>query len=106
MADGFQVDAAQIRRHIAGLEAVRSRFGAVKSASAAISQDDGAYGLLCSWLPAVLEGRHRRQDELLAYVEENLTLAADSLTAVAGDYEDTDNAAADAVRKAGMRLDR
>jgi hypothetical protein len=96
MADGFQVDPAQIRRHTANLEAVRTRFGAIRSASAAIAQDNGAYGLLCSWLPPILEGRHQRQDSLMAYVEENLSLAADALAEVAAAYED-----ADSIRKAG-----
>ena len=102
-ADGFLVDAAQIRRHAGQLEAVRARFGAVKSASAHIARDDAAYGLLCSWLPAVLEGRHQRQDSLLAYVEENLALAAEALTAVAGAYDDVDAGAAAAIHKAGGR---
>ncbi len=103
MTDEFTVDAAQLRRHIANLEAVRARFGAVRSASAAIGQADSAYGLLCSWLPPVLQGRHQRQDGLVAYVEENLTLAADALAEVARAYEETDTGAADAVRKAGGR---
>jgi hypothetical protein len=106
VADGFQVDASQIRRHVANLEAVRARFDRVKAASAHIAQDDGAYGLLCSWLPPILEGRHQRQDELMSYVEENLMLAADSLTQVANDYEETDSAAGEAVRRAGDRLSR
>ncbi len=103
MADGFTVDAAQLRRHIANLEAVRARFGAVRSASAAIARADSAYGLLCGWLPPVLEGRHERQDSLVSSIEENLALAADALAAVATAYDDADAGAADAVGKAGRR---
>ncbi|GAA2533620.1 hypothetical protein Ahu01nite_055270 [Winogradskya humida] len=105
-AEGFQADASQIRRHAGTVDAVRARLAAVKAASAHIAQDDGAYGLLCSWLPAVLEGRHQEQDSLVAYAERNLSQAADSLVAAAGDYDDTDATAADAVRKAGDRLGR
>ncbi|MEV4642158.1 hypothetical protein AB0J80_32895 [Actinoplanes sp. NPDC049548] len=104
MSEGFLADAAQIRRHAGNLEEVRARFAAIRAASAHIAQDDGAYGLLCSWLPAVLEGRHQRQDSLVAYVEENLAIAADELAAVAGAYEDVDAGAADAIRKAGSAL--
>jgi hypothetical protein len=103
MTDGFSVDAAQLRRHVANLEAVRARFGAVRSASAAIARDDSAYGLLCGWLPAVLEGRHERQDALIAYVEENLSLAAEALTGVTGAYDEADAGVADAVHRAGRR---
>jgi hypothetical protein len=104
VTDEFAVDAAQLRRHISNLESVRARFGAVSSASASIAQDGSAYGLLCSWLPPVLQGRHQRQDSLVAYVEENLALAADALVEVARAYEEVDAGAADAVRKAGRRL--
>jgi hypothetical protein len=103
VTDEFAVDAAQLRRHIAHLEAVRARFAAVKAASAAIARDDTAYGLLCGWLPGVLEGRHQRQESLVAYVEENLSLAADALAEVAGSYEETDAGAAEAIRRAGDR---
>jgi len=102
----LSVDPAQLRRHIAHLEAVRARFAAVRSASATITQDASAYGLLCGWLPPMLEGRHRRQDSLIAYVEENLSLAADALAEVAAAYEETDAGAADAVRRAGQPLGR
>jgi hypothetical protein len=101
---GYLTDTAQIRRHINNLEAVRARFDAVKAASAYVAQDNRAYGLLCSWLPPVLEGRHRRQNSLIAYVEENLSLAADALAAVAAAYDDVDARVADAIRKAGKRL--
>ncbi|MFI7546707.1 type VII secretion target [Actinoplanes sp. NPDC049599] len=103
MTDGFSADPAQLRRHAAHLEAVRARFGAVRSASAAIAGDGSAYGLLCGWLPAVLEGRHQRQDSLLSYVEENLTLAAEALTEVADAYDEADAGAADTVHRAGRR---
>lgn len=106
MTDELTVDAAQLRRHIAHLEAVRARFDAVRSASAAIAQDGAAYGLLCGWLPPVLEGRHQRQDGLVAYVAENLALAADALADIAAAYEDTDAATAETVRKAGERPGR
>jgi Excreted virulence factor EspC, type VII ESX diderm len=100
MVDGFLADAAQIRRHAAQVDAVRARFGAVRSASAHIVQNGDAYGLLCSWIPAILESRHVRHDSLLAYVEENLALAADALTQSAGAYERTDDSAARNIRKA------
>jgi hypothetical protein len=101
MAEEFTVDPLQLRRHASNVEAVRQQFGAVKGASAAIAQDDAAYGLLCGWIAGILESRHVRQNELIAYVEENLSLAADALAAASRDYEGTDQAAADRIRLAG-----
>ncbi|UQU63948.1 hypothetical protein COUCH_34050 [Couchioplanes caeruleus] len=101
MADGFTVDAAQLRAHAAKVDAVQRRFAAVKGASAAIAQDDAAYGMLCAWMSAILERRHVRQDQLVAYVEENLALAAEALIRTGDDYDQADGTAADRVRRAG-----
>ncbi|GLZ02084.1 type VII secretion target [Actinoplanes sp. NBRC 103695] len=99
MAESFNVDAAQLRRHAAHVQAVRDQLGAIKSASAAIGQNDAAYGLLCGWIAGILEARHRRQDTLYSYVEENLTLAAEAPTA--NDYEATDTDASERIRRSG-----
>ncbi len=101
MSDGFQADARQIRRHAAGVEQVRARFGAVRAASAHIARDDAAYGLMCGWIGGILDSRHQRQDSLLGYVEENLTLAAEALTRTAEAYERVDDAVAETIRRAG-----
>jgi hypothetical protein len=93
--DGFDVDPQQLRTHAGSIEALRDRFGAVKTASANVAQNDAAYGLLCGWIAGVLESRHTRQDELIAYVEENLTLVAESLRDTADDYETQDGTRAD-----------
>ncbi|MFG2058475.1 type VII secretion target [Micromonospora sp. NPDC048930] len=106
MADGFAVDAEQIRAHARNVDAVRGRFDAVKTASAHIAQDDSAYGLLCSWMPAILEGRHKRQDELIAYVEENLSLVVAGLRKTADNYDNADTDADTTIRKAGGGLTR
>jgi vacuolar-type H+-ATPase subunit B/Vma2 len=87
MGDGYTVDNAQLRQHASNLDSLKERFAAVKSASTHIAQDDQAYGLLCGWISAVLEGRHKKQDELVAYVEENIRLAAQALRDSATAYE-------------------
>jgi hypothetical protein len=83
---GYDVDIEQIRTHAGNVDAIRARFEAVKAASAHITQDGEAYGLLCQWISGLMEGRHARQDELIAYVEENLSLAVESLRATADEY--------------------
>lgn len=83
-------DGESIRAHASTLDDLAKRFATVKAASAQIAQDDTAYGPLCGWIAAVLEARHTRQDELVDYVAENLTLSATALRDVAGRYEATD----------------
>lgn len=99
MGDGYSVDIEQLRTHAGNVDKLRERFGAVKGASAHIAQDDQAYGLLCGWISAILEGRHQKQDELIAYVEENLSLVAKSLRDSADDYEEQDATVVDTMGK-------
>ncbi|MET7400469.1 type VII secretion target [Dactylosporangium sp. NPDC005572] len=93
MADGMKVDTAEIRSHASKIEDLVARFHAVKTASAHIRQDDQAYGLLCGWISAILESRHAKQDELIAYVQENLMLVLQGLdtTVIAYDAVESDN---------------
>jgi hypothetical protein len=104
MADGFAVVAEQLRAHARNVDAVRDRFGAVKAASAHITKNDSAYGMLCSWMPAVLEARHVRQNELFAYVEENLSLVVQRLRQAADAYEGADRSNADSIN--GVAVDQ
>jgi hypothetical protein len=93
------VVADQLRAHARNVDTLRDRFGAVKAASAHITQNDAAYGMLCQWMPRVLESRHVRQDELCAYVEENLSLVAQRLRQTADAYEEADRWAADSMKR-------
>lgn len=80
---GRPVDPEQLRAHASNLDAVRARFGTVRTASQQIEQDQAAFGPLCGWIFTGLGDRHDRQDELIAYVEESLFLAAEGLRRVA-----------------------
>jgi hypothetical protein len=104
MADGYTVEPEQLRKHAANLDALRARFEAVKSASTHIAQDDQAYGLLCGWIAAVLEGRHQEQDSLLDFAANNLDLAASGLRDSAARYEETDTGAAGTLTSIGGEL--
>lgn len=100
---GYDVDIEQIRTHAGNVDAIRARFEAVKAASAHITQDGEAYGLLCQWISGLMEGRHARQDELIAYVEENLSLAVESLRATADEYQAVEDGNARLIESAGGR---
>ncbi|MBN6039635.1 type VII secretion target [Amycolatopsis sp. 195334CR] len=101
MGQGYHVDPAQLRAHVTNLEKLRARFDAIKAASAHITRDDEAYGLLCGWIAGVLEDRHRKQDELIAYLEENLSMVAESVRAGADAYEKIEGTNSDLIRTAG-----
>jgi Excreted virulence factor EspC, type VII ESX diderm len=102
MGEQFRVDIQQLRTHAQNVQAVRQRFDAVQSASANIAQNDQAYGFLCGWIAAVLEGRHKKQDELLAYVAENLDMVTRELELTADAYDTVDNDGADRMKQIGV----
>jgi|SRR5919202_5590523 hypothetical protein len=99
MGDSYTVDPEQLRAHAGNIESLKERFAAVKAASTHITQDDQAYGLLCGWISAVLEGRHAKQDELVSYVEENLAIVAREMRATAAYYEEREAKTADVMNK-------
>ena len=101
MSDAFQVDSSQLYRHASNVMAVRDQLTAIKDASTAISADHSAYGLLCGWISGILESRHAGQDALYVYVEENLRLMADAVTAAGRDYDATDASAHDRIKASG-----
>jgi hypothetical protein len=101
VADGFSADVDQIREHAAKIAAVRDRFAAISAASAAITRNDAAYGLLCGWMSGILQERQEAQKTIYSYVEENLRLAEEALIRTGQDYAATDEAAADRIRRAG-----
>lgn len=103
MSDGYDVDVEQLRAHTGNIDGIRARFAAVKAASAHIAQDDQAYGLLCQWMSGILEGRHTKQDELIAYVEENLNLVVSSLVSTVAHYEQVEDDNTALLRSIGLR---
>jgi hypothetical protein len=90
VAGGFEVDPAELHAHAGNLEALQQRFEAIASASSFIQQDDEAYGTLCGWISGCLEDRHQRQDSLMAFVAENLGIAAQAIRDTADGYETSD----------------
>lgn len=104
MADGWAVDADQIRDHATAIDGLAGRIDTVQGASAHIARDDEAYGLLCGWIAAVLEGRHQRQDELTGRLQSNLRTAAELLRQSAAGYDAADADSAANLKSIGSRL--
>ncbi|WP_051326329.1 type VII secretion target [Glycomyces tenuis] len=92
MAEGYTVESEELLEHAATLESLAARFDAIEEASTHIVQDDEAYGFYCLWMSLIMANRHLAQDQLVARVRENLTLAAGELRAAAAAYDDTDKA--------------
>lgn len=104
MGTGYDAEPEELRAHAASLLRVHDRFAAIKDASGQIFQADEAYGKICSFLPPVLEGRHKEQDAAVAELAENIQLLAEAVKNCAMDYEDADEAAADELKLLNAHL--
>jgi hypothetical protein len=76
--------------HARNLDAFQARFDRVTAASRHITQDSQAYGTLCAWIGLVLEGRHQRQDQLVAFAARNVGGASRAIANQAASYEEAD----------------
>ncbi|HEX7307782.1 type VII secretion target [Lentzea sp.] len=101
MTGAFRVEAEQLKAHAQSIDAIKQRFAKVKAASSHIAGDDQAYGVLCGWISAVLEGRHTEIDGVIATVEHNLELVAKELRASAETYAATDQDTVERLKSAG-----
>lgn len=90
MGEGYEVNPDQLSDLASRFQAFSEEFDSILIASQAISQDDEAYGLLCSWMPAILEGRHQAFDEWVEYGQENMALLGDAVSATAEAYLSAD----------------
>jgi hypothetical protein len=94
VSDGYTVEPDDIRAHVANINSLIERFETVRSASAAITQADDAFGPLCAWIAPLLEEKHGDVDELIDQGKHNLETHVAALNASADLYEDTDTASA------------
>jgi len=94
MSDGYAVDPENLRAHTAHINSLIERFEAVRSASAAVTQADDAFGPLCAWIAPLLEEKHGDVDELIDQGKHNLESHVTALNASADLYEDADSSVA------------
>ncbi|MEU5873934.1 type VII secretion target [Glycomyces sp. NPDC047369] len=94
MGTHLEVDPDELDAHAANIMTLHDRFDAVLSAIDAVSQDDQAYGVICQFLPPILEGRQSVQRELTAREQGNLERLAQALKDTATSYREADETAA------------
>lgn len=94
MSGIINVDPYELRNHSGHLQGLIARIESVRSASAAISQADDAFGPLCAWMAPILEEKHGETDVLIDQAKANLETHVTELGASADAYEEADASAA------------
>jgi Excreted virulence factor EspC, type VII ESX diderm len=97
-ASEFQVDPASLAAHAATVDRVGDGLTAAADAGRTVQTDTGAYGQLCQFVPALLNGLQRAMVDGMATAAGSVHDTAESVRSVAADYGNADAAAADRLR--------
>lgn len=106
MSGGFEVDTEVLRRHGSRVEQVASDVRTAQSAAGSTGLHDGAFGVLCSFLPAIVGGVDSAAREALSAVHEASDGVVRELGSMARSFEQVDQRVEELLRGIGKVLDR
>jgi hypothetical protein len=92
MVDGFGVLSTELRGHAAGIDALLDRLDQAISAAQAVSMPDGAYGLICQFLPPVINPLEQRGIDGISAARSGMADAATEVRNSAETYDAHDQA--------------
>lgn len=88
----FEVVVDDLRRHSGHLEGLMDRLATAVAAADTVSMDDGAYGLLCGFLPSIVNPMEQEGIDALKAATAALGNTADNVRMAVNGYEDVDQA--------------
>ena len=94
----FQVDSAALVSHAGEVDAIGDGLASAAQAGQAVRTDVGAYGRLCQFVPALLNGLQQSMVDGMNAAAASAHDTADALRSVAASYDATDGNAADRIR--------
>jgi hypothetical protein len=89
--DGFQVDSERLVEHARRLGFVSEAIGLAAGAAAQVDLHDGAFGLLCAFLPPFVNGAEVSTGDAIGAARETVDATIDGVLAMAGDYASVDD---------------
>lgn len=88
----FEVVVDELRAHASHLDGLMDRLSTAISAANTVSMDDGAYGLLCAFLPPIVNPMEQEGLDSLNAASEAVGTTAGNVRLAADYYEDSDQA--------------
>ncbi|RJQ87890.1 type VII secretion target [Amycolatopsis panacis] len=95
---GFEVQADELTAHASHVEALVDRLHTAQQAANYAMSDD-AYGLLCAFLPPIINPAGEKAKEAIDAAAEGVQSTADNVRAAAKSYQDGDDGQAQPLRK-------
>jgi hypothetical protein len=103
MPDGFGVTAGELRAHAGKVDGLAERMGVAVDAANQVMPDD-AYGIICQFLPPVLNPLEQDGHDALTAGQDGFGGIAENLRETADDYERRDEAHGAGFRATERRL--
>jgi uncharacterized protein YukE len=91
----FEVTAEELTAHASHLDGLTDRIQTAISAAEQVSMADEAYGLLCSFLPPIVNPMEEEGLNALKAAQEGVGVTADNVRETAKQYQETDDASAE-----------
>ena len=98
--NAFQVHSASLVSHAGEVDGIGDGLASAAQAAHAVQTDSGAYGQLCQFVPALLNGLQQAMVDGIGTAARSAHDTADALRSVAASYDSTDGTAADRIRNA------
>jgi hypothetical protein len=98
VSDSFQVDSASLVAHAGEVDGIGDGLTTTAQAGRTVQTDTGAYGQLCSFVPALLNGLQQAMVDGMTTAAESVHDTAGSLRSVAVAYDAADSNSADRLR--------
>ena len=94
----FQVDPAALITHAGAVDRVGDGLTIASEAGRAVQTDPGAYGQLCQFVPALLNGLQQAMVDGMSTAAGSVHESADAVRSVAAAYDGADSAAVHRLR--------
>lgn len=95
----FEVVADDLVAHASHLDGLVDRLNTVVSAAATASMDDGSFGLLCAFMPLIVNPMEDKAHDALAASVEGMHTLGDNVRAAATAYREADDTNSEAFVK-------
>ncbi|WP_406692420.1 type VII secretion target [Saccharopolyspora sp. ID03-671] len=95
----FKVQAEDLTAHASHLDGLTDRFDTAIAAAESVSMSDEAYGLLCSFLPPIVNPVEEEGINALKAAKEGVSSTAENVRSTAKEYQETDDANSDELKK-------
>ena len=99
--DGFRVDSDRLLQHATRLGAVSEAIGVAADAAGQVDLHDGAFGLLCAFLPPFVNGAEVSTGDAIGASLETMDAIIDNVKGMAAGYTAADETVGTGFDRAG-----